>query len=681
MKYLISSLLVSSIFNNAFALDIDMDTPKTIKSDKIEYDLKSEQIKTSGNTEITNDSGQKIKLNNAAFSKNAEYASANDIELWLGSNVYIKAKEISRQGDTTIAKNAIFTACDKCDSFGNAWELSGNTIIHDATEKMLYFHNSIFWLYNDNIPVFWLLYYEMPDPSVKYKSGLLMPSINSTNGMGMQINVPVYINISDKHDLTPTFSFLTKENPLFQLEHRLNLNHAEFRTNGSFTHNKIGENRWHVYNSDMMELGENARAFVHVQRTSDKTYLQKYGFYDYQPYLDSGAKLEIFGQTSYIVADTHVFQELREPTENQNITSGNILPNVRGVYQTRPLFSETYLLFNGDALSVSGSNHFSQRFIGEGRIVSPWTLWGGNRFTASIASRYDIYNFKNTDIYAEDGSILDSYSGVKTRFLPNGYLEWGLPLFDVKNDWTYTLEPRARLTIMEHSDNKSVFAFLNDSAGRFLSDTTLFSDNRYAGLDVWENGNFADYGVRWTAFNQNHNIEVFLGQTYDFEKHDRENTDFNENGFRNGFSDYVGRIEYGNNSYAQLSTRFRFDRQDLTLRHIENNIYIGRNNTYLMLGHIWDSNPIDIYSTQDNDTHEIIGGIGLQITKRINIKESVIYNLYEHVWQSHAGGIYYNHPCYYLSFEYNRDNAIREDYIGGTTFQFRFGISIDGKHY
>ncbi len=678
MKYLTSSLLFGCIATTAFALGVDMDAPKTIKSDKIEYDLKSEEMKTSGNTEITNTSGQTIKLNDAAFSKNADFATANDIELWLGSNVYIRADEITRKTNETIAEHAIFTACDKCDSFGNAWEISGNKIIHDASEKMLYFHNAIFWLYNDNIPVFWLPYYEMPDPSVKYKSGFLMPSINSTNGMGAQINIPVYINISETHDLTPTFSFLTKENPLLQLEHRLNLNHSEFRTHGSWTHNKEGKNRWHVYNNDTIEMGENARAIVYVNRTSDQTYLQKYGFYENQPYLDSGAKVELFGQTSYIVADTHVFQELRDGTA----PSGNILPNIRGVYQTNPLFAETYLKIDGDILSVVGrGDDYNQRFIGEGRIVSPWTLWGGNRITLSAATRYDIYNFKNTAIYAEDGSVLDSYSGIKTRFLPNGYFEWGLPLFDIHDDWTYILEPRVRLTVMEHSDKQSVFAFLNDSAGRFLSDTTLFSNNRYAGYDVWENGNFTDYGVQWMGFNKNHNLEIFLGQTYDFKTRNLEHTDFNENGFRNGFSDYVGRISYSNNDFFQISTRFRVDRKDMYLRHIENDLHIGRGNTYLTVGHIWDSNPIDMYSTEDKDTDEIMSGVGLQITKRINIKEFVIYNIYEHAWQSHSGGIYYNHPCYYLAFEYKRDNAIIADYVGGTTFQFRFGISIDGKHY
>ena len=676
MKYLISFLSVCLFITNALAIGVDLDSPKTIKSDLIEYNVKTEEMKASGNTEMINESGQRVKLENLTISKNN--ITTSDIELWLGQHVYIRAEEITKDNTETIAKNAEFTACDGCDDYGNAWGIFGKKIIHDADEKMLYFHDASFWVYNDTLPVFWLPYYEMPDPSVKYKTGLLTPSFNSTNGMGLQVNVPLYINFSNTHDLTTTFSYLTKENPLFQVEHRLNLTHSEFRTNGSFTHNKEGENRWHIYNDDKIELGENARAYIYIARTSDKTYLQKYGFYDYQPYLDSGAKIELFGQTSYVVADSHIFQELREAGGNQHSISGNIVPNIRGTYQTNPFFKETYLTVSGDVLGVAGDDSDSQRIIGEARIVSPWTLWYGNRITASVAARYDIYNFDNTPIY-DNGQIDNSFSGVKSRFLPSGYVEWGLPLYSVKNSWTYIIEPRARLTIMQHTQKDDVFALNNDSAGRFLSDTTLFSNNRFAGLDVWENGNFVDYGARWAAFNNNHNVEIFLGQTYDF---NTESTDknFNENGFRNGFSDYVGRISYSQ-KYFQISSRFRFDRESMELGHIENSVYVGKREYYLTMGHIWDTRPIDVFSTDDKDTHEISAGAGLTLTNRIRVAGSVIYNAYEHIVQRHSAGLFYEHPCYHFSLEYSRDNTVKNDYVGNTTFRFKFGLSIDGKYY
>ena len=488
--------------------------------------------------------------------------------------------------------------------------------------------------------------------------------------MGTQINIPLYLYFSDTHDATATFSYLTRENPLFQLEHRLNATRSEFRTTGSYTHNREGENRWHIINNDIIELGENARATIFLSRASDKTYLQKYGFYNGQPYLDSGAQVELFGQSGYIVADAHVFQELRNDV--RHVINGNILPNIRGKYQTEPMFAETYAVFSGDVLGISGDSVASQRLIGEARVVSPWTLWGGNRFTASVATRYDIYNFDNTIMI--DGN---EYSGVKTRFLPSGYLEWGLPLFRPTDNWTQILEPRARLTIMRHISD-SQFALDNDSAGTLLSDSTLFSNNRFSGFDLWENGTFADYGLRWAAFNQSgQTIETFFGQTYDFTN--RENTDINS-GFHNGQSDYVGRVGYNNSKWLDVYSRFRLSRENLGLRHFETNMVLGTSKNYINVGHIWSKQFIDMMETTES-IHEFAGGAGVALSDRWSIRINAIYNVTEDRFQQHSGAIYYEHPCYYFSLGYKRDNAIKQDYVGTTTFQFKFGISIDGQHY
>ena len=649
---------------------VDVNSPKTIKSEKIEYDVKTGTIKTSGKTEITNSSGQRMTLTDSYLSQRGNQLSGDDIKIWLGQHVYIESDNITRNGDETIARDAMFTACDGCDSFGNAWEINATKIEHNMSSRMLSFYNMWFRVYD--VPVIYFPYYTMPDPGVKHKSGLLMPNFESTNKMGTQINIPLYIALSDTHDATFTLSYLTEENPLFQLEHRLNLAHSEYRTRGSYTHNRDGEDRWHIFNNDVIEMGEYARANVFIARASDKTYLQKYGFYNDQPYLDSGASVELFGQSSYVVADTHIFQELRNSGWNGAVPSGNILPNVRGVYQTDPLFAETYMTLSGDVLSIVGDGTSSQRMIGESRITSPWTLWGGNRLTASIAARYDVYNFNNTDMV--DG---DKFSGIKNRFLPNGYVEWGLPFVKPGDNWSQTIEPRARLTIMRHTDDDR-FALNNDSAGTFLSDTVLFSNNRFAGYDLWENGTFADYGVRWSAFNNDGRVvEVFLGQSYDFT--DRAKTDLNS-GFHQNGSDYVGRIGFNNSSWLDISSRFRFDRDSFNLRHAETSAVIGSSETFLTVGHIWARQFLDA-QTLAPDINEAMVGAGVKLSERWSVKFDAIYNWTENIFLRHSGTIYYNHPCYYLSLGYRRDNAIREDYEGNTTIQFRFGMSIMGQSY
>lgn len=649
---------------------LNLDEPRTITAQRIEYDINSETIKTVGNTEIVNASGQRLTLGDSYITQQGDELAGDDIKMWLGNHVYVESDNIVREGDLTIARNATFTACDDCDAYGDAWKITTRKIIHNMDKRILKFYSPVLRTYD--IPVLWLPYFEMPDPGVKYKTGLLMPDFESTNKMGTQINIPLYISISDTHDMTFTLSYLTQENPLFQLEHRLNADHSEYRTEGSFTRNKAGENRWHIFNDDVIDLGEYARATIFLERASDKTYLQKYGFYADQPYLDSGAKLELFGQSSYVVADAHIFQELRDSTGIQKTPDGDILPNIRAVHQTAPLFGETYATFGADVLGISGDGTSAQRMIGDARLTTPWTLWGGNRLTASVSARYDVYHFNNTEMV--DGEV---FSGFKNRFLPSGYLEWGLPLFKPTDKWTQIIEPRARLTVMRKMDAEE-FALNNDSAGTILTDSTLFSNNRFSGLDLWENGTYADYGVRWAAFdNDGHNVEIFLGQSYDFTE--RPEIDLNS-GFHNGLSDYVGRVSYTNSKWLGFASRFRLNQEDLALRHMENTINLGTSQNFFNIGHIWSQHLSDEL-TENTDLNEAVIGAGLKLTERWSVRWSAIYNIEIGAFQRHSGGFFYNHPCYYLSVEYRRDNAIKEDYVGTTTFQFRFGMAINGQQY
>lgn len=674
MNKITAAFIVFFVATSAWCnTSININEPKTITADKIEYDIKSKTFKTAGRTEIVNQSGQRMTLTDSYISKSNDTLTGEDIKLWLGSHVYLESDTLTRQGNITIARDALFTACAECDAYGDAWTITSSKVVHNADTRMLRFYNPVLWIYND-MPVLWFPFFEMPDPGVKHKSGLLMADFESTNNMGTQINLPFYWYISDTHDLTLTLAYLTKENPLFKLEHRLNTNHAEYRTKGSYTHNKAGENRWHIFNDDIIELGEYARATIFLERASDKTYLQKYGFYSAQPYLDSGAKVEVFGQSSYVVADMHIFQELRSNYSNFNaVPTGNILPNLHGVYQTTPLYRETYLLLNADILGVSGSDTTFQRMIGDARIISPWTLWGGNRLTLSLDTRYDVYNLHNTEMV--DNSV---YSGIKNRFLPSGYAQWGLPMFRPGTTWTQIIEPKVRLTVMRHTDD-DIFTQNNDSAGAFLTDTTLFADNRFSGFDLWENGTFADYGARWAIFNNNDGrmFEIFLGQSYDF----ANSVDTNPNsGFHYGASDYVGRIEFNNAKWASLSSRFRFNRYDVSLRHMETNAHIGDNTNFINIGHMWSQKFIDTVTMGDT-INEVIGGFGIQLINNWSARFNATYNVTYDKFQSHTGGLFYTHPCYYMSLSYRRDNATKEDYVGNTTFQFKIGMSIDGQKY
>jgi hypothetical protein len=129
-----------------------------------------------------------------------------------------------------------------------------------------------------------------------------------------------------------------------------------------------------------------------------------------------------------------------------------------------------------------------------------------------------------------------------------------------------------------------------------------------------------------------------------------------------------------------VSSRFRLDNRDFALRHMESTVNIGTARNFFNIGHIWSENLTPDFISYD-DINEAVIGAGVQLTDRLSARWNAIYNMTYGEFQRHSGGLFYSHPCYYLSVEYRRDNAVKEDYVGTTTFQFRFGMAIEGQKY
>jgi lipopolysaccharide assembly outer membrane protein LptD (OstA) len=368
----------------------------------------------------------------------------------------------------------------------------------------------------------------------------------------------------------------------------------------------------------------------------------------------------------------HFFQELRVLQGNYTNPSGDILPNIHGVYQTAPIFGNTYFSFMGDVLGIMKSSaSASQRIIGATQLVSPWMLPWGQKLTLALSARYDAYNFIDMPIYGAP----DEFTGMKGRFLPSGYAEWSLPFIKNNGNWTHILEPKARLTIQRRLDSPGFMR--TDSAGSLLSDAMLFSDNRLAGYDLWANGNYADYGLGWTAFSDNDwRSEVFIGQSYDFYAPARLDPN---SGFHDGASDYVGRFALYSGDWLGFHNRFRLANDGLGLRHFESTARVGGKN-YAEAGYIRATQFTDALVLDRVISEATMGG-GVNLTDRLSVRGRLIYNITDDRMQRMSAGLYYNHPCYTMSLEYSKDGAERiysdgENYYGGTRIRFQFALKL-----
>src|SRR5262249_60938843 len=98
-------------------------------------------------------------------------------------NTRIAAERASRrEGNTTEYEKGKFTPCKNDPGMPPLWCISAARIIHDQRSATLIYQDAQFEFFG--IPVVYLPYFEHPDPSVKHRSGFLMPNFSTSSTLG-----------------------------------------------------------------------------------------------------------------------------------------------------------------------------------------------------------------------------------------------------------------------------------------------------------------------------------------------------------------------------------------------------------------------------------------------------------------------------------------------------------------
>ena len=135
-----------------------------------------------------------------------------------------RSAPIARQGNYTVLQNGVYTACEPCKNDPKKpplWQVQAARIIHDQTEKMLYFEDARIEFFG--VPLAWVPFMSAPDPTVKRKSGFLFPTVSDTTQYGFGVEVPYYWALAPNADVTVSTMATTRQGELFQGEwrHRL----------------------------------------------------------------------------------------------------------------------------------------------------------------------------------------------------------------------------------------------------------------------------------------------------------------------------------------------------------------------------------------------------------------------------------------------------------------------------
>ena len=105
------------------------------------------------------------------------------------------ANSVKINNESKKFNKSIFTLCnyrknDKCPP----WTIQASEMLHDNKKKTIYYDNALIKVYD--IPIFYIPKLSHPDPTVKRRSGFLIPSLTDSKNLGSGFFNPIFFDVA-----------------------------------------------------------------------------------------------------------------------------------------------------------------------------------------------------------------------------------------------------------------------------------------------------------------------------------------------------------------------------------------------------------------------------------------------------------------------------------------------------
>ncbi len=601
----------------------------SVEADKVIYDQKTKRLHAEGNIRMTDADGKITYAEIMDLSDDYRDGFVDSLRVDTADQTRMAATRADRSsGNYTVFENGVYTACAPCKDDPKKpplWQVKGARIIHDQQEKMLYFETAQLEFFG--VPIAYMPYFSTPDPTVKRKTGFLMPGFTSNTGYGYGVEVPFYWAIAPDYDLTINPRFTTRQGVLFQAEFRQRLIDGAYQIR--------------AYGIDQLDPG------AYSGLPGDRTFR---GAIDTKGQFALNDKW-VWGWDGVLMSDYYFFSDYRLAQYRDPFSSFLSLPTEaisqlyltgvgnRSFFDMRTMY---FLSYSGNQQQVpvvwpvvdysnvlnypvfGGEFSYKVNFLNLSRndaVFDPITTTSNTSGLCSIASADPAarslpngcllrgvpgtytrltaeaeWRKSFTDPYGEIwtpfaivradaiNASISNQPGVSNylpvgdtqamRLMPTVGLEYRYPFINVQPWGTTTVEPIAQVIIRPNETYAGKFP--NEDAQSMVFDASnLFSVDKFSGYDRVEGGGRANVGVQATTqFDKGGAVKALFGQSYQlfgmnsFAVQDTINTGV-DSGLDKPRSDYVASIGYSPNRTYTFSVRGRFDEQTWNVQRFE----------------------------------------------------------------------------------------------------------------
>ena len=181
-----------------------------LTADEVVYDQSAGTLTAVGNVTLKEPQGNVIRADRYTLTDDFRDGFVQSLSIVSRDQSRITADRATRrEGNVTEFENAKFTPCKSDGGTPPLWCISATRIIHDQGAATLTYQDAYFQIYGQ--PVFYLPYFQTPDPSVKRKSGFLTPEYGHSSTLGYITGIPYYFALAPNYDFTFTPVYMSEQ--------------------------------------------------------------------------------------------------------------------------------------------------------------------------------------------------------------------------------------------------------------------------------------------------------------------------------------------------------------------------------------------------------------------------------------------------------------------------------------
>ena len=465
--------------------------------------------------------------------------------------IFANTAEVSKQKSSFT--KSIFTLCDyrkndKCPP----WSIQASKMIHDNKKKTIYYDDAVIKIYD--IPIFYAPKLSHPDPSIKRRSGFLVPVLQHTKNLGQGVSIPYFFNIANDKNFTITSNLYARENALILGQYNQAFKNSNFLADFGYTQGykrtsstkKPGE-KSHFFSKFKKDFtgkdGSLNSLVINTQEISNDKYLKLYkiesNLVDYD--IDTLKNTLDFTREKddlFIGFNTSIYETLDETyndkyeyifpdlTVDKNLFNNNLgFTNLQSNFKVHSYDTNKLKSYFINDFNFNSNSHNLGPVI-KGEIL-------GNLKNIN-------YETKNVDSFKEDFT--------SEVFGSLGYLG-KIDLFKKNNEVQHLLTPKLFLRYAPGSMRKQ-------ENGKRLTAKNAFNLNRIDNIDNYETGLSGTYGFNYKLDKNNKNFNFSVAQIINERENKKRHSKTSQD---EKLSDVVGSATFSMSSKMNIYHNFALD--------------------------------------------------------------------------------------------------------------------------